>query len=107
MGGSGGGISPRSGSATQSIDCDELRFEANLGFLEEKVVQLLDVGAVLDVILERVPHMRVVAQFKGETAGIITERLTSMVHCLELGKSYSAIVLATNSDTVRVRVRPA
>lgn len=107
MGGSGGGVSPRSESAIQSINCDELRFEANLGFLEEKVVQLLYVGAVLDVILERSPHVRVVAQFQGETAGIITERLTSMVHCLELGKSYSAIVLTTTNDTVRVRVRPA
>ena len=78
-----------------------------MGFLEGRVVQLLYVGAVLEVILERAPHMRVVAQFQGESAGIITERLTGMVHCLELGKFYSAIVLTTNNDTVRVRVRPA
>ena len=107
MGGSGGGISPRGGSAIQSINCDELRFEANLGFLEERVVQLLHVGAVLEVMLERAPHMRVVVQFEGETAGIITERLTSMVHCLELGKAYTAVVLTTDNDIVRVRVRPA
>lgn len=107
MGGSGGSISPRRGSATQSVNCDELRFETNLGFPTEMVVDRLYVGAVLDVILERVPHVRVVVQFEGETTGIVSERLTNLVHCLEMGKSYSAVVLTATKDTVLVKVRPA
>ena len=78
-----------------------------MGFLAEMVVERLSVGAVLGAGLVQAPNLRVVAQFEGETVGCITERLTNLVHCLELGKTYSAVVLTTNKDTVRVRVRPA
>ena len=111
MSGSGGG-GPRPvgsrqvGLGGQSPNCDELRFETNLASPVEEVVERLDVGDELAVSLERGVYPRVVTWFEDAEVGSIIERLSDLIHCLQMGSSFHAIVREVDDGIVRVEVQP-
>ena len=108
MSGSGGVLPVWGAFVGELTNCDDLRFETNLASPVEEVVERLVGGAELVVSLEEgVVQPVVVARLEDDEVGSIVERLRDLIRCLQMGRSFVAIVRTVDDGIVRVEVMPA
>ena len=110
MSGAGHGIPRGAPQVAEQTRCGDLRFETILASPVEEVVERIEVGVSLAVVLERtaMPDIqRVVASLDGALAGSIIERLGELIRCLQDGYRFLATVLDIDDGIVRVEVNPA
>jgi hypothetical protein len=104
-GGSGGGVFS-GGPPNDEVDCDNVRFEANLTSVDPAVVATLSVGEVLRVELQDPPNRRVVVVAAAGIAGSLVDHLRELLRCLQR-RPFMAMVLSIDGIVVRVKVEPA
>lgn len=104
-GGSSRGGGPPSGGPQGEFSCDTLSFKARLQSPRPEVVGRLSVDDELRVELTDDPAVRVVSAYG--TAGHITTRLPDLIHCINLGYTFVAVVEAVDGGDVVLRVQPA
>jgi len=104
MSGSGGG-----GWANEpSVDtCETLRETTTLNSPQKAVINLLNVGNLLNVIVSKQGKAVVVlALYQGQVAGTITSSIIQkLAECIEGGHEYVAEVIELQGGACKVRIR--
>jgi hypothetical protein len=100
-GGGGGG-----GAPDDDVDCDKLKFEAQVTSPQASVVGTLSVGDVLEVNVVNMKGQMVVQVVKnGKPAGgLAGPDATRLRNCINDGHRYKATVRTINGGQVRVQV---
>ena len=106
MSGGGGGGGGGGDGGGEEIDCNKLRFEAQLASPQAAVVATLSVGEVLDVDVVNMSGQLVVQVLKGGSAagGLAGPDATRLRNCIGNGHQYKATVRTINGGQVRVQV---
>lgn len=105
---SGSGGSGYGGGFESVDDCGSLFIETQLSSPKEDVIDKIDVGDILDVIVQQVgTTMVVVVLWQGEIAGgIAAPQVQKLRECIGQGTLYDATVTSKNDGQVRVRIKP-
>lgn len=105
-GGDGGGGGGGGGARDDVVDCNRLKFEAQLASPQVAVVAILSVGDVLDVAVANMKGQLVVQVLMGTrvAGGLAGPDATRLRNCMDSGHHYKAIVRTINGGQVRVQV---
>lgn len=101
-GGGGGGVV----SDDVPVQCDKVRFEAQLSSPQPTVVGLLKPNEVLDIAVVSMKGQIVVQVLRGQAVvgGLAGPDATRLRNCIERGFTYQATVRSINGGQVRVFV---
>jgi hypothetical protein len=107
MSGSGGSIGGGGGGFAASENCESLVIVTQINSPQASVVERLQVGNVLDVVLAPDEGATAVAlEYQGQRAGgILHGLLYRLRECLANGTRYQAHVQSIDEGQVRVRIR--
>lgn len=105
---SGFGSTPRGPSSDPHIVCEEFSFTAQIASPKEEVVEQLEEGCLLDIVIgDQNGQSVVLAYWQGqEVGGIADKRLQRLRQCMAEGHSYSARVVSIINGQVRVHISP-
>ena len=104
-GGSGGGVFGGRPPSNE-VDCNRVRFEANVTSPDLTVAATITVGDLLTVQLQDPPVRRVVVVAPAGIVGSLVAHLPELIHCRQ-HRSCAATVLSSDGVVVRLRVEPA
>jgi ribosomal protein S1 len=106
MSGSGGG--GYSGAFEQFNTCDTLIIDTQLSSPKEEVIDMINVGDLLEVAIQTVNSQAVVVVlYNGMVAGgIAAPQVQKLRECMSQGTRYNATVVSKNDGQVRIRIKP-
>lgn len=100
----GGSYSREPASAAPLNDCESFSFTANLNS-PQGLVQNLNVGDVLILTLQTMPHLAVLATLNGTVVGSLTgPNNPKLIRCMQNGYMYQATVLSVSGGNCSVKV---
>jgi hypothetical protein len=106
MSGSSNPFAPRSGTA--DLSCLSLDFQTQLSSPKEDVVDRINVGDAMEVVLNTINSFSTVeVLWRGELAGgIASPEIQKLQRCLSDGVIYVATVIDKSGGEIRIRIVP-